>query len=274
MKPMIQKDKDFDKLVHMVTKELYGRLDGVKRKVVQSISHTAMEGVQMKAPREDPDLENYTNDFELVQLDSGKDISYGFVYKGGPISSSAEQDTDTTVLEVMPIKKKVGRWSLIFSIMGEYGPFTLNTWPLKIPKDRAYISFRNVSKAEVKNIEERNQREANDIRLALSKTGMRVSLHDFGTVTNSLDIKKDMAFTVMRKELGIATRATPHWRPGIRTAKSGNSVNRAINDMEVQKSMSDMNYQGWKGLGMMSETVSNSDIKEIEEFQDKIIKGV
>lgn len=273
MKPLIQKDKNFDKLVYMVTKELHGRLEGVKRKVVQSIAHSAMGGVQMKAPSQDPDLENYTEDFELVQLDSSKDVAYGFVYKGGPISS-AEQDTARTVLDVKPIEKKVGRWSLIFSIMGEYGPFTLNTWPLKIPKDKAYIIFRNVSKAEVKEIEERNQREANDIRLALAATGLRVSLHDFGTARNDLDIEKDMAFTVMRKELGIATRAAPHWRPGIRTARAGNSVDRAINDKDVQKSMSDMNYQGWKGLGMMSETVSNSDIKDIEDFQDKIIKGV
>jgi len=273
MKPLITKHKDFDKLVYMVTKELHGRLDGVKRQVVKSIAQSAMEGVQMKAPSQDPDLENYTNDFELVQLDGGKDVAYGFVYKGGPISSS-EQDTATTVLDVRPIEKKVGRWSLIFSIMGEYGPFTLNTWPLKIPKDRAYIVFRTVSKGEVAEIEERNQRDANSIRLALAATGMRVTLHDFGTVRNELSIEKDMAFTVMRKELGIATRASPHWRPGIRSARSGNSIDRAINDKDVRRSMSDMKYQGWSGLGMMSETVSKADLKDIDDFQGKIIKGV
>jgi len=270
---VITRDKYFDQLVHMVTKELHDRVTGMQRGVVNSIAQSAMVGVQNKAPSQDPELGNYSDDFELVMLSDKKQISYGFVYKGKMISSS-EQDVDTTVLDVRPVVKKIGRWSLVFSIMGEYGPFTLNTWPLKIPKDKAHIIFRSVSKAEAKEIESRNLREVNELRLALATTGIRVSLSEFGSVRNKLDIKKNMAFTVMRKELGIGVKATPHWRPGIRQGRSSGAISKAIQNSDVVRSMMDMRYQGWKELGMISETVSKADLSDLAEFQSEIIKGV
>jgi len=266
-KPMLQRDDDFDATIrHMM--EMPDRMKAAQRVIVQTFARKVQEKVMKMAPINDPDLQNYAQDLKLHKV-LGRD-SYSILYRGKP-EPSMTKDPKSTVLYVKEVFKSVGRWSDIFKVLGDYGPFSIDSWPMKIPKERAYVIYRTASESEVNEIKQKNKRESKELIVKIAKLGIRLNEKDFKVNIKDVGVTQDMAYTVIRKEFGLGgVKAAPHWKPAIREARSGSSVDDATNNIAVRNALGNPSYKGYEKLGKMRDTVSASNLKETEKFQNKV----
>ena len=266
---MIHADTEFKDLHRFITKELKPRMKAVKKEITKSISEIAMEGIQKRAPKTlDGYEKNLTNNH--VKGDD-KVIGYAILHRGKMVKG-AELDKKTTLLYIKPIKRKVGKWTGVFRALKDFGPFTLDTWPVKIPKDKGHVVFQQTNERLVNEVKGRNSRELNELTLRLRTVNIRLSRNDFNVNTSKLDLSEDMAFRVIRKEKGIGGEsASPHWRPGIEDARSGNSLTKILSKQTISKTLSDPNFRGWQTLGNIKQEVEPNKLEQIEKFQKMII---
>ena len=268
-KTYIEREPSFEDIQRFMTKELKPRVRAVQKKVVQSIALAAQEGIQDHAPK-DPRLKNYQKDLTTVGL-TGDYLVYSVLYKGR-MEKGKDQDMKTTLLFIRPIKRKKGKWTGVFRILAHYQPFTLDTWPVKIPQDRAVIVYRQDNERNVQTMRERNIRQSGEIILKLQKSGIRLRKSDFNVNADKLDITEDLAFKIVRMEKGIGgEQAKPHWKPGIESAKSNDSLSKIQQDEDITKALSDPNFRGWKKLGKIKDRISPEQLDDIEKFQKMII---
>lgn len=263
----ISREPTFKDIERFMKKELKARVRSVEKEIVKSISENALEGIKRRAPK-DPKLGEYQKGLTNNAIED--QVGYAILFRG-KIEKGASRSNKTTLLYIKPIERAIGKWAKVFTILEDYGPFALDTWPVKIPQNRAFIAYRDVKANQVDIVRNKNLRQADDISLKLRNAGIRLSRSDFNVNSDKLDIVEDLAFKVTRKEKGLGgEKAHPHWKPSLQEAKSSSSLNAIKQNQDIVKALSDPNFRGWKKLGKIGSRVSLDDLQQIRKFQKLI----
>lgn len=270
--PLISREPSFKDLERFMTKELKPRVLAVKKEILKSISQNALEGIKARAPHQG--LDHYEQDLVNAGMPGDDHCLYAVLYRGKPVEKGEGKDHKVTLLYIRSKKRKVGKWAGVFRVLAEYGPFTLDTWPVQIPQALGMIYYRTADEHFVKHIRDKNVSHAVEIVSKLKSAGVRLTVSDFTVNADKLDIIEDIAFKVARLEKGLGgAKAYPHWRPGIEASRSTDSLNKIKDNEDIIKTLSDPNFQGWKKLGKIRDKVSPKDIDDIEKFQKLIGVG-
>ena len=266
---MIKGTKNWGKIDKFV-KELDRRVEQVKRHTVLTVTKKAFEVVQDKAPTNDPQLGNYTENLS-VKMIQGKGARYGILHSGKP-EKTTDLNPKKVLLYLKEIKlEKENRTNQVYRILRKYEPFAIGMWPPGVPKDDLYVVYRHRKENDVLAQRFKNEQEVDKVIRDLAKVGVRVSKSDYPKNT-SVDAVHDITHTVLGKELGLLQKPKPHWRPAIRAAKRADALILIKKDARMLRALNDPDFKGWESLGRINQSVSEGAIKEIKKFQ-KIIVG-
>lgn len=261
--------KKLDKFI----KQLDQRVNSLRKHFVSEIARELKKNLGELAPRGDKDLpQDYNRSFDVVMVQSSKDPTYGVLYYGEPIKADT-QDVTTTLLYVKPVSYSDDSVEgEAFRVLAKFSPYTVDMFPTDVPSDKAYVIYRKVSPREVVLIREKNNRDRPELTKRLKEQGFDVDLTPVDL--SKLEIVNDLVFQVIRKELGIGASKKPHWRPAIRSVASSKFIEDLLSSKEVARTLTNMEYRGWKSLGSVPKKVVISDLEDIEEFQERITEGL
>lgn len=269
-KPLID-SAQFLKRVQAMVDTLPERAEAFQRFVTHSVAEGVQEELVTRAPSSDPDLpQDYRRELQVVRVE-GRDSSYAVVYRGKPKFVS-EYDPERTVLYINLLRPTDDSpEAALFVALARFQPFTMDTMPLNVPRERAFVVARVVTKPEVDVIRSRLDRQKGKIEQAVAKYGKGVTSKSAFDRNSSL-IFNDMAFQVLRKELGIGLSKKPHWRPALKFVSSNPSfLKRLQASAESIRLWNDPAWTGWKKLGIIEENVGEATVEDLEYFQDKIM---
>lgn len=265
-------DKNYADLKRMIEIELNSRMEAVKRKIVQSVVQNTLAGVQKRAPRDIEGMEHYARDLSYRRIKSKKEPGSAIVYVGKP-EEAATKNPRTTALYIRDMAEgKGGKWGEIFSILREYEPFSLYTWPAKIPKDKAFVVYRLTSDREVERIKEKNITDSDEISLRIVRAGINLKQSDFMVpLKGQFEVMRDASYTILRVEYGVGgEKHRPHWRPALKEVKREGQIKNIVSSPDIQKTVSDPRFQGWRNMGMEGEEISPQSLVHTKTFQEKL----
>lgn len=269
-KPIIDTTKFMQSLNAMVD-TLPERAEAFQRYVTQQVAMGVQEELQARAPASDKDLPaDYRQELQVVRVE-GRPASYAVVYQGRPKVVS-DYDPATTVLYITILNSfKDAKEADLFVALARFQPFTMDTMPLNVPRQTAFVIARVVTKAEVDIIRKRLTRLQPKIEKVVATKGKGIISKAAFDLNSSL-IFNDMAFQVMRKELGIGLSKKPHWRPSLRFIAGDSAfIKKMQMTDESLRLWNDPKWTGWKKLGIMQESVDESSVEDLEDFQKQII---
>lgn len=265
--------KQFKKNLTAMVDTLSERAEAFERFVVSEIAEAAHEQIVSRAPQ-DKDLPgDYKHALEVVKVD-GRDASYAIVYRGNPVVVS-DYDPEKTVLYIQFNGSKGDpKVRELFAALMRFQPFTMDTMPLDVPRDTGFVVARVVTKAEVTLVRKRVNQQKNAIVRVVSTKGDGVTSAKAFNHNTAL-LYSDLAFQVLRKELGIGLAKKPHWRPALLNVRSDASLikNMMMSD-ESLRLWNDPSFQGFLKMGILKTTVSESSVEDLDDFQEKIIPKV
>lgn len=269
-KKIVDADKFLANIGAMV-ETIEGRAKAFKRLVVSEVATGVMEQLQQRAPSDSDLPDDYKQKLEAVQV-TGRPASYAVVYKGkAKVASSLDPQRTVLYINVLDANDSSSEAEL-FMALKRFQPFTMDTMPLDIPRDKGYVVAKRVSRNETETIRKRIARQQGAIQRVVDKVGQKVvSKRAFDK--NSAMIFTDLAFQVMRKELGIGLSKKPHWRASLKHVSSGSAFFKKLQmSPESKRLWNDPNYNGWIKAGLDLDSVSESSVGDLEDFQDKISK--
>ena len=272
-KPIIQSDKFVQNLTKMVD-TLAERADVFQQYMVREVASGVQEEIRARAPNDKDLPTDYKRELEVVRVD-GRDASYAIVYRGRP-ESAKNLDPEKTVLYITILNTSDrSPEATLFLELSRFQPFTMDTMPLEVPRDTAFVVARVVTRAETDLVRKRVQRQKSKIQRVVDKFGRDVRSKRAFDI-NSAELFNDLAFQVLRKEFGIGLSKKPHWRPSLRfVAMDDAFVKKLSTSHDSQKLWNDPNWVGWRKLGKVKSTVPESSVEDLDDFQKKIIaKGV
>lgn len=256
--------KLFDKFV----KELPERSKAYQRHVVLELTKRAKDNVVAKAPS-DPNLMDYQKELDVYRYRDFKNPKFAILYDRA-VESGAKLSSETTLLTIRPTRRNPGAIAPVLNILKEFQPFTLNTWPVKIPRDKAWIIYKDVKDSGiVKRAEMQNKRDMPSIIRKLQATKFRLRASDFRPPKDDLEVMSGIALEVVRAELGISRKKHSHWRPAIRELET--EINKIMMSKESIMTLAAANYKRWTKLGLISKTASDSTELGIQSFQKAIL---
>lgn len=254
------------KLLERYVKDLKRRSMAMVRFVLHRVARRALNEIVSRIPN-DPDLDDYGKQLGVYMV-KGKEIAFAILHSGQvPSKKLGDLDAETTVLYIKPIVRGKSKNAKVYRAMEMFSPFTLSTWPGVMPKDKAFVVYREVRKDEVNRVRRRNLKEQHKIRKVLEQNGVKVKKEDF-EIKDVLAVR-DLTFRILRRELGIGMRKLPAWRPGIEAAKQEPA--KIMERDEVLRTLLDPSYRGWHNLGRARNKVNPKDLEDIQEFQDKVL---
>lgn len=269
-KPIIDASKFMKNLEAMVD-TLPDRAEAFQRLVTHAVTEGVQEELMDRAPTSDPDLpDDYRRELQVVKVE-GRDASYAVVYRGKPKIIS-HYDPEKTVLYIHLLKATDDSpTAALFGALARFQPFTMDTMPLDVPRDTAFVVAKVVTKAETDVIRKRLVRMKGLIQRVVTTKGKGIA-SKAAFDRNSALIFNDMAFQVLRKELGIGLSKKPHWRPALKfVASDPGFIKKLMMSDESVRLWNDPTYSGWKKAGMIQDVVGESSVNDLDDFQKKIV---
>jgi len=105
-------------------------------------------------------------------------------------------------------------------------------------------------------------------RAELSRIGVRLDPATANLVPPKLDAVPDVAFSVLRMELGIGnTKAKPVWKPSVKESVKSTKKYFARNP-QLKRTMLDPKFKGWLGASSkVKSAISQAELKNYARFQ-------
>jgi hypothetical protein len=196
--------------------------------------------------------------YEIADLPKGE---AGFV-----IASRVSGDWSMVDAETMIVYFDANPRSPDFNVgkvVEEFSPFAVD-WIPHLESYGSRIRVRRVRSDEVKEIREKNVREAPSLLARLGEEGIEVLP---GPARIAGTVYFDMLFMVMRMELGFGDIRSPHWRPAIR--RIGFHLHEMVRSREIQKvvkSVFDPRSESWKRV--LRRDLTTIHLREVEGFKE------
>jgi len=247
--------------------DLPKRLKALQRHVTSEVAIAFNEKLKATAPN-DPLLGNYAKDMHVAQVEGGVHDAYASVC-AAKVVKIRDLDPATTVLYLRHPDAEPR--DSIYSYLAAFHPFDVGLFPVGIPIDMVYLVARTVSPAEVALVRQRNIKDRQKLNHAIEKAkvrGVQVDNVDLGEAKALTDI----AFLVIRKELGIGMSKKPHWRQALRMIGAGSTLKGIVASKTVSRLISGR-YRGFDKLGMLSDKATDQQMKSTKQFQEKILGG-
>lgn len=181
--------------------------------VLLAAARILIEDIQKNAPTLDD--YDYSKDLSVGLVQDGEKpvVAIAFTQKHVPLE---EKNLSSTVLYVRAVKNS----SAVVKVLMKYSPWPAEMLPIKLKADEATVVARRVSRQEVDKLATGLYVRRSEIVGKLSAAGMPgVTLKRSSAAVGS-DVRTDIGFTVLRKELGIKTKRDAHWGPAMKRLPS------------------------------------------------------
>lgn len=262
--------KAAQRAISAYAKTLEERGEALMRVATAKLADEMKRNVRAMAPggTAAPELNNYTDHLAVVYTPGKK--AHTVLYVGQPIKAE-RMATESFVYLVRPVSAddKGGR-ALTYAVLNQFAPFTKETFPKGIPVDRAYVLARNATPAQVEAVAAKNVADAERLEAALKKegvSGLRVAKEASFEET---PVFEDIAFMVMRRELGMGMAKAQHWRPALRVVRQAAFMGRFMASSYV-RGIFDPSNPSWESVGVRSE-VPASKLEDTRKFQETIVR--
>ena len=257
------KSKSF-KLTEKLLETYPERIDSALRDFTINAAKDLLEGLRLILPDVDQykQYQDVLGIFEVIDAQEEGAVAGVFAHKGAHLKVI---DSSVTVLYIQP-RSIGGEYSDAALVLRAYEPWTVSTLPYEPNEQEAEIIARFVSKREVSAVEMRLSPQLPEIRKKLSAVGV-VNFRGAGDVVLR-KVTHDLAFFALRTEFGLQGYPhIPHWRPSVKKIVA--DPMRLI-DERIEDTLTEPRYFGWEDPTFV-ESVSASEAKETEEFQDRIM---
>jgi hypothetical protein len=210
-------------------------------------------------------VDDYKERLVVAELRQGKKKSWFAI--AALAEGGANFNGKTTILNVVP------RFSLekdaVKEILYSYGPWTIDTIPFVPSIRQAAVTITEADEKDVIALAERNIANGSIVNELMLKYNL--SFEPRFVVWKKLRVIPDWRVEAIKIEYGLTDNSRPHWRPSLRwLEKTG------IKELQKIKPLNrvwfDPNFSGFKKFQKIQEKFTESDLKEIQEFQDKIRK--
>lgn len=175
-------------------------------------------------------------------------------------------DTPRSVLYIRP-KQAGSQVPKGPAILKKYEPWTVATLPYEPPEEEADVIARRVSVNEVATVDARARSFIPKVNSELKAAGVMFNSRAAGAGIER-GVTFDLAYMGLRMEYGLeGYEYLPHWRPAIRAALDP----AVLVDRQVEMTLQDPNYRGWKApLGSLP-VAGVGDLENLSAFQNKIL---
>lgn len=254
-----------NKRVMKLMKQWEDRINAIVKIFPQEVAEQVLYRIQSTAPR---GIEGYPDMLRVRDIPSvgGWEMT-AILPPGWAFSQRLRQiDVKRTVLYVRP--KVIGGEVVDEGavVLERWNPWTMDTLPYEPDRRAASMMSRRVTEREVRPIESEKRRILPEVNNELRALG--IPLRPKGKVTLSRRVTRDLAFEVLRYELGIPpVPGRAHWKPAIRQVPiiAGNQFKRLQDWFSLP---SDQTYRSARDLPYEKASV----IKRIQRFQ-KLVGG-
>jgi len=225
-KPLLQimaKPNNRNRQIRVLVNELDDRIAAIIEWLPFLVAEQTLADVVRMAPG---DVPGYPGMLQIRKVNvRGIDQAIGIIAPGYKFASRLKQDdAAVTLLFVKAVMKTdlgSGKRRLVneaAGILAKHSPWTMNTLPYEPDRTAASIRALRATSAEVQKIEAERQKELPAVQKQLQKAGIK----QFRAAKDRVGRKvtRDIGFEVLRREFGIQSRASAHWRPAIRTART------------------------------------------------------
>lgn len=152
------------------------------------------------------DMKKYKDSLKVVQI-TGVDEGNAFAIVSEADKGNTEDlDLETTAVYIVNKSK-----SKLLNILEEFSPWTLDTLPLGFDKDDAEIVYRNITKGEFLRLREEKGEIIFNIKGILVRHGGKQPSINSARDMVGMAAMPDLAFQVIRMELGLGVKRIPHW---------------------------------------------------------------
>lgn len=250
---------------------LKDRGEAYMEQVLGRYAEEGMDLIQSNAPSGDPELGDYSSDLAVREV-SAQRIVFGLIYEGKvKVVKGESLDPATTLLYVKPIIKDKSKIGKAMSVLAQYSPFTMQTWPKTLMHKRGFLVYRQVRAKDVIRERARIDKVLPMILDGLKKAGTSFVRDDFNI--DDIVAVDDLGMKILRRETAIFGGKGAHWRPSLRELRSSGIIDDIVKDKAIHGILSDVTDK-WRRYKKGRGKISMADVSEMVEFHNKIVEGL
>lgn len=174
-----------------------------------------------------------------------------------------DEEINSTVLYISPSKSA----PQVVRFLASFNPWPARLLTVPIIAGQGEVVARLVTLGEVNRRERQILAQKNRIESSLRRMGARVRIQQSDAQVGA-NVKRDLAFKVLRHEFGVMAQQRAHWRPATR---------RVVDDLgELADALVQFIITGRESVfdtPSQRREVSIKDLKALEPFQERIVKG-
>jgi len=222
-----------------------------------------MEAVKRRAPDEVGGVKNYADKLEVGLIGSEEESTVVILLKEAKRElgdSKAEKNT------IVLISIGSGASDAV-KALARFQPWPASILPFQPSGRGVKVVSRTVSTSEVARLRGRILSQRVKIEHALRRAGVRGAKVEDGSKGRGTEVSDDIAFSVLRREFGLADRLQPHWRPALKEVQSSlKQLGRKLEQYVLTGKDSVFSLPAYA-------SVSASEVTTFQPFQDKIAKA-
>lgn len=218
-----------------------------------------VEAVQRLAPKEVGGVKEYAKKLQIAFVKGDEGDTVAIILPEVKRELTEEDNEDTVVyIETKDYSPKSVK------VLQSYQPWPVALLPFQPSGRGVRVISRQVSRSEIARLSARILSKRASIESALKRVGVRGAKVEEGKRAAGTEVADDLAFSVLRREFGIADKSEPHWRPAIKAVQS---QLKQLGEKLVKYVMT-----GKESVFSLPPhvTVSASEVMAFEPFQTKI----
>ena len=156
-------------------------------------------------------VKNYTDKLQVAVVSGGGDYTVAIVLPEIKRELTEEDNEDTVV--IFKTSHLSPRPAIVLQ---KYQPWPVALLPFQPSGRGVTVISRQVSRSEVAKLSARILSKSASIESELRRAGVRGAKVEKGKRAAGTEVQDDLAFSVLRREFGLADSSKPHWRPAIK----------------------------------------------------------
>lgn len=214
-------------------------------------------------------IEDYKNRLVIAEMRQRKKRSWFAIAALAKSPGNAEFDGRTTLLNVVPRFKNGLGADPVTEILANYGPWTIDTIPFIPSVRQAAVVISAVKADEIVKVANVNLANSGNVSALMSRYNL--AFEPRFVVWKKLRVVPDWAVEAVKIEYGLSENSKAHWRPTLKWMRS-----QGIRELSKTKVLTrvwfDPSFTGFKNKKRVQIKLTETELKEIQEFQNKIRK--
>lgn len=218
-----------------------------------------LAAIQRLAPEEVGGVKNYADKLKVAVVRGQDDPVVVIFLTEAKRELTAEDNEDTVVyINTTQASPKPAK------VLESYHPWPVALLPYQPSGAGVSVVSRQVSRSEVARSSARILSKRASIESELRRAGLRGAKIEKGDRGVGTEVQDDLAFSVLRREFGIADKSEPHWRPAVKVVQG--------ELRQLGKKLAEYVMTGKESVFSLPPHVSvaASEVTTFEPFQTKI----